>query len=64
MENKILEKLYRMWLFREEAKNGTKIYTIRTARLNGAIDLVKAMGYDVQFNPLAEKENPFSIKLK
>ena len=62
MKKKIEEKLYKMWLFREEAKAGSTIYAIRNARLSGAIDLLKAMGYKVDFNPLVENENPFTVK--
>ena len=61
MIKKIEEKLYKMWLFREEAK-GTMIYDLRNARLSGAVDLLKAMGYKVEFNPLAENKNPFTVK--
>lgn len=64
MIKKIEEKLYKMWQFREEAK-GTKIYDLRDAKLNGAIDLLNAMGcYRVFFNPLAENRNPFRVEEK
>ena len=62
MKEKIVKKLYKMWLFREEVQKDSPIYAIRNARLNGAIDLLKAMGYKVDFNPLAEGKNPFTIK--
>lgn len=62
MKEKILKKLYKMWLFREEAKDNAVLYAIRNARLNGAIDLLKTIGYKVDFNPLAEGKNPFTIK--
>ncbi len=65
MEKKIAEKLYKMWLFREEmAKVNNDLYMIRDARLNGAISLAKAMGFKVEFNPLAENENPFIVEEK
>lgn len=64
MTKKIENKLYKMWLFREELKDNktSPIYAIRNARLNGAIDLLKAIGYEVEFNPLAEGKNPFIVK--
>ena len=64
MIKKIEEKLYKMWLFREELKEEktSPIYAIRNARLSGAVDLLKVMGYKVYFNPLAENENPFTVK--
>jgi hypothetical protein len=64
MEKKIADKLYKMWLFREEASKlkGTIVYSLRDARLNGAVELIKAMGYEVEFNPLAENQNPFTVK--
>ena len=61
MIKKIEEKLYKMWQFREEAKN-ENVYKIRYAELNGAIDLLKAIGYKVYFDPLAEGKNPFTVK--
>ena len=62
-EEKIENKLYKMWLYREELKEDKTniLYTIRNARLNGAIDLLKAIGYEVYFNPLAENQNPFTV---
>lgn len=64
MAKKIAEKLWKMYLFREEmAKVNNDLYVIRDARLNGAISLAKAMGFKVEFNPLAEeKENPFIVE--
>lgn len=63
MIKKIEKKLYKMWLFREEANGKGVIYDLRNARLSGAISLLKAIGYDVGFNPLAnENENPFTVK--
>ena len=66
MTKKIAEKLWKMYLFREEmAKVNNDLYVIRDARLNGAISLVKAMGFKVHFNPLANKnENPFIVEKK
>lgn len=59
---KIENKLYKMWLFREELKDNTSpLYAIRNARLNGAIDLLRAIGYEVIFNPLTENKNPFKV---
>ncbi len=58
----IENKLYKMWLFREELKDKTnQLYAIRNARLSGAIDLLKTIGYQVNFNPLAENVNPFTV---
>lgn len=53
-----------MWLFREEAKKGSQIYIIRNAKLYGAIELVKVMGFKVEFNPLVQglSENPFIVE--
>lgn len=62
MIKKIEEKLYKMWQFREEAKIGSTIYAIREARFSGAVSMLKAMGYKVDFNPLAENQNPFTVK--
>lgn len=62
MIKKIEEKLYKMWLFREEAEKDSLIYTIREARLGGAINLLASIGYKVDFNPLAKNENPFTVK--
>ena len=62
MKEKILKKLYKMWLYREEVQKDSPIYAVRNARLNGAIDLLKAMGYKVDFNSLAKDKNPFTIK--
>ena len=63
MKEKIANKLWKMWLFREEAKTGSEIYIIRNSRLSGAIDLIKAIGFNVEFNPLAnENENPFIVE--
>ena len=63
MKEKIANKLYKMWLFREEATNGSPIYTIRNARLSGAVSLAKEIGFNVAFNPLAnENENPFIVE--
>lgn len=56
-------KLYKMWLCREEFKDNqtSPIYVVRNARLQGAIDLLNALGYKVFFNPLAENQNPFTV---
>jgi len=63
MKEMIARKLYTMWLFREEAKGNDELYNLRNARLSGAFDLAKAMGFKVEFNPLAEEnENPFTIE--
>ena len=62
MTKKIANKLYKMWLFREEAPKESAIYNLRNARLNGAVSLVKAIGFEVEFNPLAEGKNPFIVK--
>jgi len=62
MTKKIANKLYKMWLFREEATKESAIYNLRNARLSGAISLVKAIGFEVEFNPLAEGKNPFIVK--
>lgn len=62
---KIEEKLYKMWLFKEQLKEHKEspLYAIRDARLNGAIDLLKTMGYKVIFDPLAENlNNPFIVR--
>ena len=62
----IENKLYKMWLFREELNEHKEspLYAIRNARLNGAVDLLKAIGYEVEFNPLAKGKNPFTVKEK
>ncbi len=63
MEKRIADKLYAMWLFREETGKDGAGYDINNARLNGAISLVETIGFSVEFNPLAdEKENPFTVK--
>lgn len=64
MAKKIAEKLWKMWLLREEAKEGSQIYIIRNAKLYGAIELVKVMGFKVEFNPLVQglSENPFIVE--
>jgi len=64
MEEKIKNKLYKMWLFREEiTQKDNPMYAIRDAKLNGAVALAKELGFKVDFNPLANvNENPFSVK--
>jgi hypothetical protein len=62
MQEKIQDKLYKMWLFREKAQKDSTIYAIRNARLSGAIALAFELGFDVEFNPLAEGKNPFTVK--
>ena len=63
MAKKIAEKLWKMYLFREEAKGNYELYNLRNARLSGAFDLANAIGFKVFFNPLAEaNENPFTIE--
>lgn len=66
MAKKIAEKLWKMYLFREEmAKGNNELYVIRDARLNGAISLAKAMGFNVKFNPIADNnQNPFIVEEK
>lgn len=62
MIKKIEEKLYKMWQFREEESNNNSQF--KDARLNGAVDLLNAIGYRVFFNPLAKNKNPFTVKEK
>ncbi len=62
MKEKIQNKLYKMWLFREEAKTGN-LFNNRNSALQGAIELAEVLGFKVEFNPLAiEGENPFKVK--
>lgn len=56
MIEKIKYKLYKMWLFMEEAKKGSTIYAIRNARLSGAIWTSKGLIYVTKLNEKGELE--------
>ena len=66
MAKKIAEKLWKMYLFREEmAKVNNDLFVIRDARLNGAISLAKAMGFNVKFDARVDNnQNPFIVEEK
>lgn len=63
MEEKIANKLWELLKWRDKLLADDVMYALRNARLSGAITLAKELGFEVDFNPLADKEeNPFTVK--